>query len=288
MKGIILAGGKGTRLYPMTKAVSKQLLPIYDKPLIYYPLSILLLAGIKDILVISTPEDTPVYEKLLGTGEDIGIKLSYKVQESPRGLADAFILGEEHIGNDSVCLILGDNVFYGPNLTKILREAMKNDTGATIFGYPVKDPRAFGVVEFDKNHKVVSIEEKPQNPKSNYAITGLYFFDNDVVKIAKEVKPSARGELEITSVINAYLERDNLYVERLGRGYAWLDTGTYDDMLDAANFIRTLETRQGLQVACLEEIAFENGWMTAEQLQKFAEVYQKTSYGQYLMKVLEQ
>ena len=288
MKGIILAGGKGTRLYPMTKAVSKQLLPIYDKPLIYYPLSILLLAGIKDILVISTPEDTPVYEKLLGTGDEIGINISYKVQESPRGLADAFILGEEHIGNDSVCLILGDNVFYGPNLTKILRDAMKNDTGATIFGYPVKDPRAFGVVEFDKNHKVVSIEEKPQNPKSNYAVPGLYFYDNRVVEIAKNVKPSARGEIEITAVNNAYLEMGELNVALLGRGMAWLDTGTPEGMLKASEFVKTVQDCQGFYVSCIEEIAWRRGFITTEQLLNLGERLKTTDYGQYLISLAKE
>ncbi len=288
MKGIILAGGKGTRLYPMTKAVSKQLLPIYDKPLIYYPLSILLLAGIKDILVISTPEDTPVYEKLLGTGEEIGIKLSYKVQETPRGLADAFILGEEHIGNDSVCLILGDNVFYGPNLTKILNEAMKNDTGATIFGYPVKDPRAFGVVEFDKNHKVVSIEEKPQIPKSNYAVPGLYFYDNRVVEIAKNVKPSARGEIEITAVNNTYLEMGELKVALLGRGMAWLDTGTPEGMLKASEFVKTVQDCQGFYVSCIEEIAWRRGFITTEQLLALGEKLKMTDYGQYLISLAKE
>lgn len=288
MKGIILAGGKGTRLYPMTKAVSKQLLPIYDKPLIYYPLSILLLAGIKDILVISTPEDTPVYEKLLGTGEEIGIKISYKVQESPRGLADAFILGEEHIGKDSVCLILGDNVFYGPNLTKILKDAMKNDTGATIFGYPVKDPRAFGVVEFDKNHKVVSIEEKPENPKSNYAVPGLYFYDNRVVEIAKNVKPSARGEIEITAVNNAYLEMGELNVALLGRGMAWLDTGTPEGMLKASEFVKTVQDSQGFYVSCIEEIAWRRGFITTEQLLNLGEKLKMTDYGQYLISLAKE
>lgn len=288
MKGIILAGGKGTRLYPMTKAVSKQLLPIYDKPLIYYPLSILLLAGINDILVISTPEDTPVYEKLLGTGEEIGIKLSYKVQETPRGLADAFILGEEHIGNDSVCLILGDNVFYGPNLTRILNEAMKNDTGATIFGYPVKDPRAFGVVEFDKNHKVVSIEEKPQNPKSNYAVPGLYFYDNRVVEIAKNVKPSARGEIEITAVNNAYLEMGELNVALLGRGMAWLDTGTPEGMLKASEFVKTVQDCQGFYVSCIEEIAWRRGFISTERLLTLGEKLKMTEYGQYLISLAKE
>ena len=288
MKGIILAGGKGTRLYPMTKAVSKQLLPIYDKPLIYYPLSILLLAGIKDILVISTPDDTPVYEKLLGNGEEIGINISYKVQETPRGLADAFILGEEHIGNDSVCLILGDNVFYGPNLTKILNEAMKNDTGATIFGYPVKDPRAFGVVEFDRNHKVVSIEEKPQNPKSNYAVPGLYFYDNRVVEIAKNVKPSARGEIEITAVNNAYLEMGELNVALLGRGMAWLDTGTPEGMLKASEFVKTVQDCQGFYVSCIEEIAWRRGFISTEQLLALGEKLKMTEYGQYLISLAKE
>ncbi len=288
MKGIILAGGKGTRLYPMTKAVSKQLLPIYDKPLVYYPLSILLLAGIKDILIISTPEDTPVYEKLLGTGEEIGIKISYKVQESPRGLADAFILGEEHIGNDSVCLILGDNVFYGPNLTKILREAMKNETGATIFGYPVKDPRAFGVVEFDENKKVISIEEKPENPKSQYAVPGLYFYDNRVVEIAKNVKPSARGEIEITAVNNAYREMGELNVALLGRGMAWLDTGTPEGMLKASEFVKTVQDCQGFYVSCIEEIAWRRGFISTEQLMLLGEKLKMTDYGQYLISLAKE
>lgn len=288
MKGIVLAGGAGTRLHPITLGTSKQLLAVYDKPMIYYPISVLMLAGIRDILIITTPETQDSFRQLLGDGSRFGVRFSYEMQPSPDGLAQAFLIGEKFIGNDSVCLVLGDNIFYGANFCNLLRSAEKRQKGATIFGYYVSKPERFGVIEFDSDFKALSIEEKPQNPKSNYAITGLYFFDNDVVKIAKEVKPSARGELEITSVINAYLEQNALHVERLGRGYAWLDTGTYDDMLDAANFIRTLETRQGLQVACLEEIAFENGWMTADQLQKFAEVYQKTSYGQYLMKVLEQ
>ncbi|MBQ8839821.1 MAG: glucose-1-phosphate thymidylyltransferase RfbA [Clostridia bacterium] len=288
MKGIILAGGKGTRLYPMTKAVSKQLLPIYDKPLIYYPLSILMLAGIREILIISTPEDTPVYEKLLGNGNEMGIKLTYKVQETPRGLADAFILGEEHIGDDSVCLVLGDNVFYGPNLTKILRSAMENKTGATIFGYPVKDPRAFGVVEFDENHKVISIEEKPQNPKSKYAVPGLYFYDNRVVEIAKNVKPSKRGEIEITAVNNAYLEMGELNVALLGRGMAWLDTGTPEGMLKASEFVKTVQDCQGFYVSCIEEIAWRRGFISTEQLLALGEKLNMTDYGQYLISLAKE
>lgn len=288
MKGIILAGGKGTRLYPMTKSVSKQLLPIYDKPLVYYPLSILLLAGIKEILIISTPEDTPVYEKLLGTGEEIGISIQYKVQETPRGLADAFILGEEFIGNDSVCLVLGDNVFYGPNMTKLLQSAMENKTGATIFGYPVKDPRAFGVVEFDQNHKVVSIEEKPQNPKSNYAVPGLYFYDNRVVEIAKNVKPSARGEIEITAVNNAYREMGELNVTLFGRGMAWLDTGTPEGMLKASQFVQIVQECQGFYISCIEEIAYRRGFISAEQLKAIGEKLKMTDYGKYLISIAEE
>ena len=288
MKGIILAGGKGTRLYPMTKAVSKQLLPIYDKPLIYYPLSILMLAGIREVLIISTPEDTPLYERLLGNGEKLGMKFSYKVQETPRGLADAFILGEDFIGDDSVCLILGDNVFFGQDMTKMLRKAMENKVGATIFGYPVKDARSFGVVEFDKNHKVVSIEEKPEHPKSSYAVPGLYFYDNRVVEIAKNVKPSARGEIEITAVNNAYLEMGELNVTLLGRGMAWLDTGTPANMLKAAEFVEAVQDRQGFYVSCIEEIAWRRGFITKEQLREIGEELKMTDYGQYLLSITEE
>ena len=283
MKGIILAGGKGTRLYPMTKGVSKQLLPIYDKPLIYYPLSILMLAGIKEVLIISTPEDTPLYERLLGDGSRLGMKFSFKVQETPRGLADAFILGEEFIGNDSVCLILGDNVFFGQDMTKMLCRAMENRTGATIFGYPVKDPRSFGVVEFDKDKNVISIEEKPENPKSNYAVPGLYFYDNRVVEIAKIVKPSARGEIEITAVNNAYLAMGKLKVTLLGRGMAWLDTGTPSNMLKAAEFVEAVQDRQGFYVSCIEEIAWRRGLITKEQMLSIGESLKNTDYGKYLL-----
>lgn len=288
MKGIILAGGKGTRLYPMTLATSKQLLPIYDKPMIYYPLSVLLLAGIKDVLIISTPEDLPSYEKLLGDGSNYGIKLSYKVQEKPRGLADAFILGEEFIGKDKVCLILGDNVFYGGGITLALEEAKKQKEGATIFGYPVMNPTAFGVVEFDKDGNVLSIEEKPENPKSNYAVPGLYFYDNDVVEIAKNVKPSARGEIEITSINNEYLKRKKLKVSLLGRGMAWLDTGTPKNMQRASSFVEAVQSQQGFYVACLEEIAYREGFITLDELKARGEELKVSEYGKYILSIVEE
>ncbi len=287
MKGVVLAGGSGSRLYPITKGVSKQLLPIYDKPMIYYPLSVLMLAGIRDILVISTPDDIEGYKRLLANGEQFGIKVSYAVQPSPDGLAQAFIIGDKFIGDDSVCLVLGDNIFYGQGFSSKLVNAAKRPKGATVFGYQVKDPERFGVVGFDKDMRALSIEEKPEKPKSNYAVTGLYFYDNDVVEIAKSIDPSARGELEITSVNNAYLERGDLNVELLGRGFAWLDTGTHESLLEASMFVQTIEHRQGYKIACLEEVAFNNNWLSAKDLEKAGNVLGKNGYGQYLLNLLD-
>ena len=287
MKGIILAGGSGTRLYPLTKAVSKQILPVYDKPMIYYPLSTLMLAGIQDILVISTPRDLPVFEELLGDGGQLGLSMTYAVQETPRGLADAFLIGERFIGSDRVALVLGDNIFYGQSFSRVLKRAAAREEGATIFGYYVRDPREYGVVEFDEDGNALSIEEKPEHPRSNYAVPGLYFYDNEVVQIAKGVKPSKRGEIEITSVNNAYLDRGALKVETLGRGFAWLDTGNHDSLLDAADYVAAVQKRQGLYVSCIEEIAYRAGFISKEQLVELAQPLLKTAYGKYLIEVSE-
>ncbi len=288
MKGIILAGGSGTRLYPITKGISKQLIPVYDKPMIYYPLSTLMLAGIKDILIISTPEYTPLFKQLLGDGSEWGISLTYKVQEKPNGLAEAFILGADFIGDDSVCLILGDNIYYGSGLSKLVQEAAEKIDGATVFGYHVNDPERFGVVDFDDNMKALSIEEKPENPKSNYAVTGLYFYDNTVVEKAKNLKPSDRGELEITDINKLYLDEGKLDVKLMGRGYAWLDTGTHDSMMEAASFIATIQKRQNLKVACLEEIAYRMGYISKEKLVELAQPMKKNDYGQYLLRLAKE
>ena len=287
-KGIILAGGSGTRLYPITKGVSKQLLPIYDKPMIYYPISVLMLAGIQDILIITTPEDKESFERLLGDGSQFGVRLQYAIQPSPDGLAQAFIIGEDFIGDSNVCLVLGDNIFYGQGFTPMLKQAVARAKGATVFGYQVKDPERFGVVEFDEQKRAISLEEKPTQPKSNFAVTGLYFYDNDVIQIAKEVKPSERGELEITTVNQMYLERGDLNVELLGRGFAWLDTGTHASLLEAAQFVETLEKRQGYKVACLEEIAFNQGWLSPGQILEIGQSMSKNDYGQYLISLVEQ
>lgn len=287
IKGIVLAGGSGTRLYPVTRGVSKQLLPVYDKPMIYYPLSVLMLAGIRDILIITTPEDQASFQRLLGDGGDFGIQLSYRVQESPDGLAQAFLIGEDFIGSDRVCLVLGDNIFYGQGFSPMLLEAASQTHGATIFAYKVKDPERFGVVEVDENSRAVSIEEKPASPKSHFAVTGLYFYDNDVINIAKEIQPSERGELEITSINQAYLEREDLHVKTLGRGFAWLDTGTHESLLAGAHFVETIETRQGYKVACLEEIAYNQGWLDKATLFRVGSELKKNSYGQYLLSLLD-